>query len=130
MMKFSLSSIGMHFKAACCAGLLVLLSACQTLQQAQLPAAEYENFAPLSSSQRIMNTVMVKWEVRDDAADFCAKNMREKTPGRELAFTTPPLACAIWYVPHKSCTIVTGPQVTHTVLGHELRHCFEGHYHH
>ena len=49
--------------------------------------------------------------------------------GREQAFATPPMACAVWYVPQKQCTIVTSPKVTHTVLGHEVRHCFEGHFH-
>lgn len=108
----------------------VLTTGCQSMTSVQLPGSEYEAFTPVAPGKRIMNTVMVKWEVREDAADFCAKNMRERAPGKELAFTTPPMACAIWYVPHKSCTIVTAPQVTHTVLGHELRHCFEGHFHH
>jgi len=26
--------------------------------------------------------------------------------------------------------VVTGPNPNHVVLGHEVRHCFEGHFHH
>jgi len=49
--------------------------------------------------------------------------------GREQAYFTPPVACAIWSVPAKECTVVTGPKVTHVALGHEVRHCFEGRFH-
>lgn len=36
-------------------------------------------------------------------------------------------ACAGWS--KTECIIVTGTITTHQILGHELRHCFEGHYH-
>jgi len=36
-------------------------------------------------------------------------------------------ACAKWT--SKSCTIYTAPETSHAILGHELRHCFEGHFH-
>ena len=29
----------------------------------------------------------------------------------------------------KSCTIITGPETSHALLGHEMRHCFEGKFH-
>jgi hypothetical protein len=37
------------------------------------------------------------------------------------------VGCAIWegWV----CTIYTRRMTSHEVLGHELRHCFEGHFH-
>lgn len=107
------------------------LSACQTLTVELSDQAEHPTFTPLSPDQRIMNTVTIKWEVRDDAAEFCAKSMRVRSlqPGRELAFATPPMACAIWYVPGKECTVITSKKVSHALLGHEVRHCFEGHFH-
>lgn len=98
-----------------------VLSACQTL-----PQNEYSSFAPLASEQRIMNQVKIHWEVRDDVAAFCA---RAKGMGREQAFMTPPVACAIWHTARRECTVVTGSSTTHTALGHEVRHCFEGHFH-
>ena len=98
-----------------------LLSACQTL-----PASEFNAFVPVPAQQRIMNQIKIHWEVRDDVADFCAK---AKGMGKEQAFLTPPVACAIWHTPRRECTVVTGTTTTHTALGHEVRHCFEGHFH-
>ncbi|WP_194945228.1 hypothetical protein [Limnohabitans sp. DM1] len=110
---------------------VVALSACQTMTVEQSDQASHPTFTPLSVEQRIMNTVSIKWDVRADAAEFCAKSMRIRSlqPGRELAFITPPMACAIWYVPGKECTVITSNKVSHAVLGHEVRHCFEGHFH-
>lgn len=98
-----------------------LLTACQTL-----PASEFNAFVPVPAQQRIMNQIKIHWEVRDDVADFCAK---AKGMGKEQAFLTPPVACAIWHTPRRECTVVTGTTTTHTALGHEIRHCFEGHFH-
>lgn len=36
-------------------------------------------------------------------------------------------ACAVW-APNK-CVIVTGTVTNHQILGHEVRHCFEGNFH-
>ena len=36
-------------------------------------------------------------------------------------------ACATWTQTH--CTIYVPEQTYYTVLGHELRHCLEGHFH-
>ncbi len=87
---------------------------------------EAEPFTPMPAQRRIMNEVKVRWEVRDDVSDYCAKSMKM---GKEQAYLTPPVACAIWSTPNRECTIVTGPRPSHIALGHELRHCFEGHYH-
>jgi hypothetical protein len=101
--------------------LVALLSACHTL-----PAEEYEDFSPVPVQQRIMNQVKITWEVRDDVAGFCAK---AKGMSKDAAFLTPPVACAVWNTPRKECTVVTGTKTSHTALGHEIRHCFEGHFH-
>ncbi|MBM3386780.1 MAG: hypothetical protein FJY36_03820 [Betaproteobacteria bacterium] len=112
-------------------GVLLLslcLAACQsTGGGAYLSASELEPFTPLSVDQRSMNVVKLRWEVRQDVAEYCANSMGMD---KERAYTTPPLACAIWSVRNKECTIVTGPRTTHLALGHEVRHCFEGHFHH
>ena len=106
-----------------CAAVLCLsgLVGCGTM-----PAHEFEPFTPLPQAKRIMVQPKIKWEIRDDVAAFCAQAMGM---GQEQAFMTPPLACAIWFVGKNECTVVTGKQVTHVALGHEVRHCFEGHFH-
>jgi hypothetical protein len=108
---------------ACMATLL--LAACQTLPQDVSPQ-ELQSFKPLPPEHRIMQEVKMRWLVRDDVAQYCARAIQM---GQEQAFITPPLACAVWDKSTKECTIVTGPKVSHMVLGHEVRHCFEGHFH-
>ena len=107
-------------------GLVMLfLNGCQTVGGA-IPSAEYENFTPKSSQKRIIKEVNLRWEIRDDVAQYCAKSIGM---GREQAYITPPVACAVWHVASKECLIVTGSTTSHVALGHEVRHCFEGHFH-
>jgi hypothetical protein len=102
-----------------------LLTGCQTFH-GNLPAHEYEPFKPLAVEKRLMNEVRIRWEVREDVAQVCAKAIHM---GKEQAYITPPVACAVWDLPKKECTVITGPKPTHVVLGHEVRHCFEGRFH-
>ncbi len=106
--------------------LLTLLTGCQTMDGGVIAASEFEKFTPKSVDKRIMKEVKLRWEVREDVAQFCAKSIGM---GREQAFITPPVACAVWHVASKECVIVTGTRTTHVALGHEVRHCFEGHFH-
>lgn len=109
------------------AGLSVLaaLTGCASTQ-GSLPAAELQPFTPAPESARVMNDVKVRWEVRANVAEFCGRAAKITTA---QAMFTPPLACAVWNVASKECVIVTGKEVSHVVLGHELRHCFEGNFH-
>jgi hypothetical protein len=108
-------------KALAVALCLAWLTGCSSI-----PAHEFENFVPLTAAKRVMNQPKISWEVRDDVVAYCA---RAKGMGQEQAYMTPPLACAIWNTPKNECTLVTGKQVNHVALGHEVRHCFEGHFH-
>lgn len=117
------------FKVACGVMLVLLglgLSGCQTMGGTYLSATEMEAFTPVAYDKRVMNTVKLRWEVRTDVADYCANSMGLD---KERAYATPPLACAIWSVRNQECTIVTGSITSHLALGHEVRHCFEGHFH-
>ena len=104
---------------------MVVLTGCQSMGQ-ELPSAEYEKFTPQPLEKRIMKEVKLRWETRDDVAQYCAKSIGM---GREQAYFTPPMACAVWHVQRQECVIVTGKETTHMALGHEVRHCFEGHFH-
>lgn len=106
--------------------LVAVLSACQTLGAGYISASEMDEFQALPTEKRVMNEVRIRWEVREDVAAYCAK---ASGMGREQAYVTPPLACAIWSTSQKECTIVTSRTTTHVALGHEVRHCFEGHFH-
>lgn len=109
------------------AGVLVLvLTGCQTIGDNKIAAHEYLNFTPKTPDQRIMNEVKLRWEVREDVAPYCAQSLGID---REQANLTPPIACAIWHVQKKECVIITGNPTSNVVIGHEVRHCFEGQYH-
>ena len=92
---------------------------------ASISPHEYAEFTPLDNSQRQMNKIKMTWQVREDAAEFCKQRQMDK--GVSVQGTH--VACAVWSVQRQECHIVTGSVVSHVVLGHELRHCFEGHFH-
>ena len=104
----------------------MVLAGCQTMGGGAIPAHEFNTFSPKATEKRMINEVKLRWEVREDVAQYCAKSIGM---GREQAYITPPVACAVWHVGNKECVIVTGAQTTHVALGHEVRHCFEGHFH-
>ena len=106
--------------------LVLGLSACQGASTHKVSIREFVPFNVMPAQYRIMNQVRINWEVRDDVAHFCAQ---AKSMGREQSYLTPPMACAIWDILKAECTVVTGPLTSHVALGHELRHCFEGHFH-
>ena len=106
--------------------LLFAVSGCQTVASHKVAAHEFIPFNAMPAQHRIMNQVRINWEVRDDVAHVCA---HAYSMGRQQAYLTPPVACAIWDILKAECTVVTGPLTSHVALGHELRHCFEGHYH-
>ena len=104
---------------------VVMLTACESMPQDK-HANEMKVFQPLPVEQRIMPVVKLRWLVREDVRQYCARAIQM---GQEQAFITPPLACAVWNKSTQECTIVTGTTTSHVVLGHEVRHCFEGHFH-
>lgn len=110
-------------------GLVVLVSlgsGCSvTHQQTGIAYAEGEPFvaAPLHA-RAIAHEVRLRWTVREDAELVCRQQV---SVGQRARLR--PVACAIWDVDRKTCTIITPPSTTHLALGHELRHCFEGEFH-
>lgn len=99
---------------------LMMLTGCQSISY-----TEYEDFQPMPKAQRVISNVNLTWDVRPDAADYCAKLKENKGN----AMMGAPIACAIWSAKAQTCTIVTSPNPNHVVIGHEVRHCFEGHFH-
>ena len=104
---------------------LLVLTGCASTQPS-IPLAELDAFTAKPASQRVLNQVKVRWEVRDDASQACLNKMPK---AGTQAVQAMPIACAVWHVPTQECVIITARQVAHVTLGHELRHCFEGHFH-
>ena len=98
---------------------------CACLQGcAVISETEYKEFIPMAPHSRVMNNVNLTWEVREDVGDYC-KQAQKKTGISNAA----PIACAVWVASSNQCKVITGPNPNHVVLGHEVRHCFEGHFH-
>lgn len=99
--------------------LLLALTGCQSISE-----IEYKDFKPMAKEQRVMQSVKLSWDVRPDASQYCAQ-----IAGSKGMFSVSPIACAVWSEKAQTCTIVTSPNPNHVVIGHEVRHCFEGHFH-
>ena len=102
------------------------LTGCASTSGPSLPLSELDSFTPLPKNARLMNDVKVRWEIHDNVTELCSRAVK-MSPTQ--AWMTPPLACAMWNVASRECLIITGQKVSHVVLGHELRHCFEGNFH-
>jgi hypothetical protein len=129
-MRLSVSESLFDFPAwlrgICLTAMVLSLCACQSAAIHQVSSSEFAPFNVRPANYRIMNQVRINWEVREDVANFCT---HAKSMGRQQSYLMPPMACAIWDILKGECTIVTGPVTSHVALGHELRHCFEGHFH-
>jgi len=104
-----------------CAGVVCLLAGCETIQP---PAVDMVRFVPLPESQRVINQPKLKYLVREDGHEYCAR-----ITGIPVTPTSKPMACAFWNVRRKECSVITPLQTAYNYLGHELRHCFEGAFH-
>jgi hypothetical protein len=89
--------------------LIILLTGCSTFT-----ARPYE--------ERVTEATIVTWITVDDIQETC-KNLGIKDPGpfRHL------LGCVKYS--KKTCRIYTEKITSMEILGHELRHCFEGKFH-
>ena len=66
---------------------------------------------------------VIRWVVSADPDSECRQASGQKLQDRRGVIR----ACAVYS--SKSCTIITGVETSHAILGHELRHCFEGRFH-
>jgi hypothetical protein len=81
---------------------------------------EEQAFVPAPKAQLMTITLITA----DDPTAEC-KRLHPK----ELAFHPIVAACAAWDFEKKTCTVVVGKPTTNHVIGHEIRHCFEGAFH-
>ena len=66
---------------------------------------------------------VIRWVVSLDPDSECRQASGQKLQDRRGVIR----ACAVYN--SKTCTIITGVETSHAILGHELRHCFEGRFH-
>jgi hypothetical protein len=98
------------------------LTGCMTMQP---PKADLEYFEPVTREARIMAAPRILWQPREDAEAICSR-----LTGVPVTPYSKPMACAYWNVARMECTVITPPSYGVNYLGHEVRHCFEGKFHH
>lgn len=99
-----------------------LLAGCVTTMRPH--QVDMQRFSPMPESQRVIVQPRLKYLVRKDGYEYCAR-----ITGIRITPTSRPMACAFWNVRRKECTIVTPVVTGYNYVGHELRHCFEGAFH-
>jgi len=115
-----------HLLRRWCRLVLILVAVCQlpacvTLQP---PAVDLVRFNTLPPSKRVIDQPKIKYLVRQDGYEYCAR-----ITGIPVTPTSRAMACAFWNVKRRECTIVTPVETGYNYLGHELRHCFDGAFH-
>jgi hypothetical protein len=78
-------------------------------------------FQAMNINDRITNQTIVTWELVDDIDATCRKILLSVEEDTTI------YGCA--QMTANSCKIYTGRTTTVAILGHELRHCFEGNWH-
>jgi len=101
----------------------LFLSGCETTTM-RPPQVDTVRFTPMPESKRVIAQPKVKYLVRQDGYEYCAR-----ITGIPVTPTSRPMACAFWNVRRKECTVVTPLVTGYNYVGHELRHCFEGAFH-
>lgn len=66
--------------------------------------------------------IIVRWLVVEDVDKTC----RSLTVGEKLIRYN---GCSIRNIKTNACTVITGREFTNELLGHEVHHCFYGHFH-
>ena len=103
--------------------IVLILSGCTTVVH-PVSQTEHEPFEVHASVQNRRSSI--KFLAEDDAEETCLNLM--KSAGSNLDRV--PMACAEFRRhPQPKCQIYVNKSTSYTVIGHEVRHCFEGHFH-
>lgn len=86
----------------------------------------YERY---STASNMTDTVKITWETVDNVQKACSED-RIKSIGKPYPYKV--LACSNWtknLFNQYKCHIITGKTVNNEIVGHEIRHCFQGSFH-
>lgn len=85
-----------------------------------ISAAHAQTF---DATKNLRKTVTITWEVVSDINKACAAEYAKY--GHKLPYRMD--ACAVWK--GSTCKIITKKRPTEEDVGHEVRHCFQEHFH-
>jgi hypothetical protein len=87
---------------------------------APVPDFDLRQMRAKEITQRQMRQPVVQWETV--AGDYAG--CPQSTSGTDLDL--PQQGCAVVNTAKNNCTIYTSSRTTHSIMGHLIRHCFEG----
>ena len=93
---------------------------------ARLEKSAYEKY---STKANFTDTTQVTWEPVDNAEKKCTE-IHVKATGKPYPDKVD--ACSYWkknLFQQYNCHIITDKNTNNDILGHELRHCFQGDFH-
>ena len=85
----------------------------------------YEMF---NATTNMTNNTSIEWQQVSNVQAVCEKESQRRNLG---GFKIKVDACSFWTknMFGDSCTVVTGKRTNLEILGHEIRHCFQGAFH-
>lgn len=83
-------------------------------------------YKPFNATKRFTDKTEITWRVVDDVVKACNEEGHKRFKNFKGLGTTP-AACAVWE--KDKCLIITSKRPNMHELGHEVRHCFQGHWH-
>ena len=93
---------------------------------ARLEKSAYEKY---STKANFTDTTKVTWETVENAKKTCNELMIQRS-GKPYPYAVD--ACSTWQkniFQQYTCRIITDKTTNNDILGHELRHCFQGEFH-
>jgi hypothetical protein len=79
------------------------------------------------ATKRERSSSNIIWKIAKNIQKECAAELK-KHGAKPIAYTVN--ACAVWFGPeNNTCIIITERKFTMHTLGHEVLHCFLGHWH-
>jgi hypothetical protein len=88
-----------------------------------VPAEEYKYFEAKKPSLRIIEAPKIFFSFANNTDIIC------ETLIGKLQTNERYLGCAHWQPSAQKCTVFVPPNIENVILGHEVRHCFEGAFH-
>lgn len=84
------------------------------------------DFDATVKDRRAVKVVLVDWEPRADVHSFCRRHAGgavKGLPGGRF------YGCVVINPDNGRCLVVTDVKTSYSILGHEVRHCFENNFH-
>jgi len=93
----------------------------------QILVAHARSFNPeelFDTKKNAYKTIELTWLVVDNVTAACAAESKKRL-GKSFGYAVE--GCSFWDGP--KCTIITARKTTVHTIGHELRHCYQFHWH-